>query len=163
MTPASPLCYSADQIHRMLPHGYPFVLLDGVEDVVPGVSGTGIKNITISDPVFNGHFPGRAIYPGVLLIEISGHTCGIVQQADQTPEEGSPEAAGGAPRRIGVLAGVRRFSFHHVITPGDVVRFRVRRRAVLAEMFEYAVRVEVGSRLAAEGTVAIAMQAEAPI
>ncbi len=163
MTPASPLSYSADEIRRLLPHGYPFVLLDGVEEVVPGISGTGIKNITISDPVFSGHFPGRAIYPGVLLIEISGHTCGIVQQADRTVGDGDPGAPEGAPGRIGVLAGVRRFSFHHVIAPGDVARFRVRRRAVLGEMFEYSVRVEVGSRLAAEGTVAIAMQAGAPV
>lgn len=160
MNPGSPITYSADDIRRILPHRHPFALLDRVEDVIAGRSGTGIKNITISDPVFAGHFPQRAIYPGVLLIEIAGQTAGIVQQAgaDVTGREDGGEPAPMA----GVLGRVKRFTFHHPVTPGDVLSCQVQCRTVFGDMFEYAARMSVGSRLVAEGSVTVAMQPGEP-
>ncbi|AXE37418.1 3-hydroxyacyl-ACP dehydratase FabZ family protein [Acidipropionibacterium virtanenii] len=166
MTPPSPVCYSADEIRRLLPHRHPFSLLDRVEEVIAGRSGTGIKNITISDPVFSGHFPDRAIYPGVLLIEIAGQTAGIVQQAPAP--DGHARAGGdvradaadgpGPAAMMGVLGRVKRFTFHHPVVPGDVLACHVACRTVFGDMFEYGARLTVGSRLVAEGTVAVVMQ-----
>jgi len=144
----------ADELRERLPHRPPFVLMDGVEEIVPGVSGVGVKNITISDPVFAGHFPARAIYPGVLMIEASAHTCGVVEMASMEDDDG------GTPQGMGVLAGVRKFSFKQMVRPGDQLRISVHRRAGLGSLTEYECVLKVGSRVVAEGSLALAGQIE---
>jgi len=57
------------EIMELLPHRYPFLLIDRLEDIVPGESATGIKNVTINEPFFQGHFPAQAVMPGVLIVE----------------------------------------------------------------------------------------------
>ena len=148
------LAYTADQIRSLLPHRHPFVLLDRIERIVPRSSGVGVKNISISDPVFAAHFPQMAIYPGVLLIEAVGHTCGLVHLARGGADDDAPA---GSPA-VRFLAGVRKFSFVQPVVPGDVVEFHVQFRAEHAALFEYQARVMVGSRLVAQGSLAIAMQ-----
>jgi len=128
--------------------------MDGVEEIVPGVSGVGVKNITISDPVFAGHFPTRAIYPGVMLIEACAHTVGVVELASLEDDDGS------TPRGMGVLAGVRKFSFKQMVRPGDQLRISVHRRAGLGPLSEYECVLKVGSRVVAEGSIAVAGQIE---
>ena len=144
------LQYSADDLRQMLPHRHPFVMLDRVEDVQPGVTGIGVKNISISDPVFAGHFPQLAIYPGVLMVEAAGHTCGIVEMADAATDTERQE--------IGFLAGIRKFSFKQTVHPGDQLRIRVTRRAGLGALYEYECTLTVDSRVVAEGNIAIASQ-----
>ena len=67
-----------NRIMEMIPHRYPFLLIDKVIDVVAGESATGIKNVTINEPFFMGHFPQRPVMPGVLIIEAMAQTCGVV-------------------------------------------------------------------------------------
>jgi 3-hydroxyacyl-[acyl-carrier-protein] dehydratase len=67
-----------NRIMEMIPHRYPFLLIDKVIDVVAGESATGIKNVTINEPFFAGHFPQRPVMPGVLIIEAMAQTCGVV-------------------------------------------------------------------------------------
>jgi 3-hydroxyacyl-[acyl-carrier-protein] dehydratase len=65
----APLCLTIEQIQQLLPHRYPFLLVDRVTECVPGKYAIGIKNVTVNEPFFPGHFPGRPIMPGVLQIE----------------------------------------------------------------------------------------------
>ncbi len=65
-------------IVRMIPHRYPFLMIDRVEDIVPGVSAVGVKNVSINEPQFQGHFPERAIMPGVLMIESMAQTAAVL-------------------------------------------------------------------------------------
>ena len=66
-----------EEIIKMIPHRYPFLLIDRVQDIVPETSATGIKNVTINEPFFPGHFPDKPIMPGVLIIE-SGATAAVL-------------------------------------------------------------------------------------
>ena len=67
-----------DGIMRMIPHRYPFLMIDRVVDLIPGVGAVGIKNVSINEPYFQGHFPSRPVMPGVLLIEAMAQTAAVV-------------------------------------------------------------------------------------
>ena len=67
----------AADIMRILPHRYPFLLVDRVIELEPGKRAVGIKNVTANEPQFTGHFPGRPIMPGVLMVEALAQTCGV--------------------------------------------------------------------------------------
>jgi len=124
-------------------------MVDRVVDIEPGISGVGLKNVTITDPVFSGHFPEFAIYPGVLLIESAGHVSGIVEMAGQL-DEGS--------QSIGILAGIHKFAFKNPVVPGDQVRICVKRKVGAGALFEYDCLLTAGERVVATGSIAIAKQ-----
>lgn len=66
------------RIMQMIPHRYPFLLIDKVRDIVAGESAVGIKNVTMNEPFFGGHFPGAPVMPGVLIIEAMAQTCAVL-------------------------------------------------------------------------------------
>jgi 3-hydroxyacyl-[acyl-carrier-protein] dehydratase len=72
------LMMTVNEIMKLLPHRYPFLLVDRIADLQPGVSATGIKNVTINEPFFQGHFPGQPIMPGVLIIEAMAQVAGVM-------------------------------------------------------------------------------------
>jgi len=130
----------------MLPHRHPLVLLDGVTDIEAGVSGTGLKNVSVSDPVFAGHFPGTPIYPGVYMIEAAAQTSGIVAAAAVTAETS-----------IGYLASVRRFNFRTLVVPGDRLSIDVRRGSAISGLVEFRCALRVDGRPVADGSIALAL------
>ncbi|HSB30283.1 MAG TPA: 3-hydroxyacyl-ACP dehydratase FabZ [Candidatus Sulfobium mesophilum] len=67
-----------NEIMKFLPHRYPFLLVDRITDLKPGVSATGLKNVTMNEPFFQGHFPGQPIMPGVLIIEAMAQVAGVM-------------------------------------------------------------------------------------
>lgn len=138
---------SAHDIAMRLPHRQPFMLLDRLKEVVPGKSGVGLKNVTISDPVFAGHFPGHPIYPGVLMIEGSGQTAGLIAGAElETDQDG-----------LGFLASVKKFSFRKLVLPGDQILYKCTKRTQFGNLHEYACKVEVAGSVVAEGSVVISL------
>jgi 3-hydroxyacyl-[acyl-carrier-protein] dehydratase len=66
------------RIMKMIPHRYPFLLVDRVEDVVRGESAVGVKNVSINEPFFQGHFPSRPVMPGVLIVEAMAQTAAVL-------------------------------------------------------------------------------------
>jgi 3-hydroxyacyl-[acyl-carrier-protein] dehydratase len=114
---------SADEIARLLPHRYPFFLLDRVTAVQPGVSAEAIKNISAADPVLAGHFPGRMIYPGVLLVECVAQLAAVVYGTAAVAAAGG-ELVGDVAHRVGYLAEIRQAKFLKPVVPGDQVVFR---------------------------------------
>ncbi|MDR3278020.1 MAG: 3-hydroxyacyl-ACP dehydratase FabZ [Oscillospiraceae bacterium] len=100
-----------DQIREILPHRYPFLLLDRVEDFEPGKWARAIKCVTANEPFFPGHFPQRSVMPGVLILEALAQTGGIALLSE-------PENRG----KLALFGGVKQARFRAPVTPGDVLR-----------------------------------------
>ncbi|MCI9649223.1 MAG: 3-hydroxyacyl-ACP dehydratase FabZ [Oscillibacter sp.] len=104
------MTYDSDQIARILPHRYPFALVDRVVDGEPGRWARGIKCVTVNEPFFQGHFPQKHVMPGVLLIEAMAQVGGVAILA-------LPENQG----KLAFLGRVRDARFKRQVVPGDVV------------------------------------------
>ena len=107
-----------DKILQLLPHRYPFLLIDRVlESADDGSHLVAIKNATFNEPFFQGHFPGKPIMPGVLHIEAIAQACGLMCLLAKTED-----ATGGAAAYDTILTGVENAKFRRMIVPGDQLR-----------------------------------------
>ena len=106
--------FSIQEIMELLPHRYPFLLVDRIVEWEPGKRIVGIKNVTINEPFFQGHFPGHPIMPGVLIVEAVAQAGGIL----------ALKAMGGE-RRIAYFAGIDNCKFRRPVVPGDQLRLEV--------------------------------------
>ncbi|HEX9285368.1 MAG TPA: 3-hydroxyacyl-ACP dehydratase FabZ [Nitrospirales bacterium] len=109
------LCLSSTDIQAILPHRYPFLLVDRIEELEVGKRVVGIKNVTINEPFFQGHFPGRPIMPGVLIIEAMAQVGGIL----------AFKSANQAGAKLVYFMGIEKAKFRKPVTPGDQLRFVV--------------------------------------
>ncbi|MCK2216246.1 3-hydroxyacyl-ACP dehydratase FabZ [Actinomadura sp. ATCC 31491] len=132
-----------DQVRQVLPHRWPMLLLDRVGPVVPGVKGTATKNVAGTELWFQGHFPGEAVLPGVVIVEAMAQLSGVVF------------ALAGASE-ISYLAGVRSMRFRRPIVPGDQVTLTAERTAGGGGFAEFRVAARVEGQVAAEGNLTIA-------
>ena len=108
-TPASTgtVVLSSEQIQGLLPHRYPFALVDRVIEHVPGERAVAIKNVTLNEPQFMGHFPGRPLMPGVLIVESMAQVGGLI--VTQMPD---------LPKGLFVFAGIDGVRFRRPVVPG---------------------------------------------
>ncbi len=128
------------QIINLLPHRYPLLLVDRVLDYKSFDYLTAIKNVSINEPFFMGHFPENPIMPGVLLLEALAQASGILAFLSQTPEENK-----------GVLhffAGIDNAKFKQIVTPGDQLRLEVKFIAKKREFWRTRGEAYVGDKLA---------------
>lgn len=133
--------FSIEEIQELLPHRYPFLLVDRIIDYVPGKKAVGIKNVTFNEPQFQGHFSGRSLMPGVLIIEAMAQVGGIVMTQ-------MPEAPGG----LFVFAGIDKVRFRRQVVPGDQLVMTVELLWVKQRRFgKMQGRAEVDGQLAAQG------------
>lgn len=138
---ASPSTFNVEDIHRLLPHRYPFALVDRIIDFVPGKLAVGIKNVTFNEPHFQGHFPGRPIMPGVLIVEAMAQVGGVV--LTQLPDI-----------QVGLFmfAGIDKVRFRRPVVPGDQLVMTVELLSVKRRRFgKMQGRAEVDGQLVAEG------------
>ena len=106
------------QILRLLPHRYPFLLIDRVLDYTKGESLTAIKNVTIDEPFFPGHFPSRPVMPGVLVVEAMAQACGVLTNlSDETQH---------SDKGVFLFVGIDKARFKRQVEPGDQLRFEVK-------------------------------------
>ncbi len=111
--PPCPIPVGAEDMQRLLPHRFPFILVDKVIEVRPGFA-VGIKNVTINEWYFQGHFPGKPVMPGVMQLEAMAQTAVILSKFTR-------ESAG----KILVFAGMENVRFRRIVVPGDVLRIEV--------------------------------------
>lgn|SRR5690606_13030953 len=140
------------QIAALLPHRYPFLLIDRMLECVPGEHAVGIKNVTINEPFFTGHFPQEPIMPGVLIIESMAQACGVL--AFKTHAQSNDEI----PNGIFVLVSVDNCRFKRPVVPGDQLRLEARLKRVMRGIWMFEARALVDGQLAAECEVRCAMR-----
>ena len=107
---SQPQSLNVDEIQRILPHRYPFLLVDRILTLELGKRIVGVKNVSINEPFFQGHFPGRPIMPGVLIIEALAQTGGILALLSTPENLGNPSI---------FLMGIDKVRFRKPVLPGD--------------------------------------------
>lgn len=139
-----------DRILQLLPHRYPFLMIDRILEVDSDESAIGIKNISINEPIFQGHFPGNPVFPGVLIIEGMAQTAGAIAiAADKT-----------AGRHVVYMVTVDKCKFRKPARPGDVIEYHIRKIRRRSAMGWYEARAMVGSTLIAEAEVGAMVMVE---
>lgn len=129
----------------MLPHRYPLLLVDKVKDIIPNVSATGIKNVTMNEPQFQGHFPGRPIMPGVMIVEAMAQTAGILVVKSMNAE--------GSGKQV-LFMTIDNARFRAPVTPGDVMHIKVSKKQQRGPVWKFSGIVEVDGKKVAEADFA---------
>ncbi|MCL1980059.1 MAG: 3-hydroxyacyl-ACP dehydratase FabZ [Proteobacteria bacterium] len=127
-------------IMAILPHRYPFLLVDRIVEVELGQSIVGIKNVTINEPFFQGHFPGEPVMPGVLILEAMAQVGSILACLS------SPELVG----RLAYFAGLDKARFRRIVRPGDQLVLKLEMLKQKAKVIKVAGQALVDGQLAAE-------------
>ena len=144
-TPAKTLM-SADiaRIMKLLPHRYPFLLIDKMIDMDGEESGTAIKNVTINEPFFQGHFPGKPVMPGVLLVEAMAQAAGALV----LNHLGDAHAG-----KLVFFMSIDKARFRKPVLPGDVVHFHVKLSNKRAPVWKYWAEAHVDGKKVAEAEI----------
>lgn len=150
---------NAYQIQKILPHKYPFLLLDRIVEVEPGKSITGIKCVTSNEPYFQGHFPDEPIMPGVLIIETLAQLTAIFYSFfyDGTFDvlNISNEELEGYKNSVGYLASVESFKFKYKVQPGDVIILKSIMIESFENMYKHKVVAIIDSKTVASGVIVV--------
>jgi 3-hydroxyacyl-[acyl-carrier-protein] dehydratase len=132
-------------VMAMIPHRYPFLLVDRVVDIVANQSATGIKNVTINEAFFQGHFPGSPIMPGVLIVEAMAQTAAVL-----VVHSLGSHAAG----KLVYFMSIDNARFRRPVTPGDQLRIYVVKERARGNVWKFTGEAKVEGRLVAEATYA---------
>jgi 3-hydroxyacyl-[acyl-carrier-protein] dehydratase len=132
-----------NEIQKIIPHRYPFLLVDAITELDPGKRIAGVKNVSINEPYFAGHFPGTPVMPGVLIVEAIAQVAAVMVLRELPDRE----------RKLVYFLGIDQARFRHPVVPGDqlrivveVIRMRPRHGKLRGEAF-------VGDKLVAEAEI----------
>ncbi len=126
------------EIKKLIPHRYPFLMIDKVINLVPGESATGIKNVTINEPFFQGHFPEKPIMPGVLIVEAMAQTAGVaVMKLDQIDPTG----------KLVYFMTLDECKFRRPVVPGDVLHIIVEKKQQKMNVWKFQGTAKVDGKL----------------
>ena len=132
-----------ERVMEMIPHRYPFLMIDRVIDVVPDVGAVGIKNVSINEPHFQGHFPRRPVMPGVLIIESMAQSAAIL-----VVETLGKEFEG----KLVYFMSVDRARLRKPVVPGDVMYVHVRKERQRGPVWKFTAEAKVEGTVVAEAT-----------
>jgi 3-hydroxyacyl-[acyl-carrier-protein] dehydratase len=135
-----PATLDVEQIKKLLPHRAPMLLVEKLADIVPGESATGYKAVGINEPFFQGHFPDRAVMPGVLLVEAMAQTAGALV-VHSLKEAAAP---------VVYFLTIEKARFRRPVVPGDLLRMPVKKIAQRGPVWKFSGQAFVGDELCAE-------------
>ncbi|MFZ1414114.1 MAG: 3-hydroxyacyl-ACP dehydratase FabZ [Defluviicoccus sp.] len=139
------LSIDVEDIQRLLPHRYPMLMIDRVINMEPGLRATGIKNVTINEPFFHGHFPGHPVMPGVLIIEAMAQTAAVVVVTTLGRERGGS---------VVYFMSIDHARFRKPVLPGDTMYLHVEKRRSRGSVWKFTGLAKVNDVLVAEATYA---------
>lgn len=136
------------QIMNLLPHRYPFLLVDKIIEIDGDKSAIGIKNVTINEPFFQGHFPGHPVMPGVLIVEamaqVSGAICAHAQGVKDTPD-------------VVYFMSIDKCKFRKPVTPGDVLKIHVTQTRQRGNIWKFSCEAKVDGVLVCQAEIGAMM------
>ena len=137
--------FEIDRIKDMIPHRFPMLMIDKIVDLVRDEHATGIKNVTVNEPHFQGHFPAEPVMPGVLIIEAMAQTAAVLVVATLGPDrEGS----------LVYFMSIDAARFRKPVVPGDTVHIRVSKQRKRGNVWKFEAKAMVNHTLVAEATFA---------
>ncbi len=132
------------QIMQLLPHRYPFLLIDRIIACEPGISITALKNVSVNEPCFPGHFPGNPVMPGVLIIEAMAQAGGVLSHVTYADLD---------PKPLFYLVGVDATRFRRPVTPGDQLIIHVEVEWIKRGMWRYRCNATVDGKKAVSASI----------
>jgi 3-hydroxyacyl-[acyl-carrier-protein] dehydratase len=141
------MTFNIQEIMDFLPHRYPFLLIDRVVEFEPAKRLVAIKNVTMNEPFFQGHFPGLPIMPGVLVIEAMAQAGAIIMMTEM------PDRA----TKLAVFTGIEKAKFRRQVTPGDQLRIEVEVLAFKSRVGRMEAKALVDGKLACQATLTCAI------
>jgi len=144
-----PKAMERSEIEALIPHRPPFLWIDRVEELEPGIRCVAVKFVDPATPIFAGHFPAKPILPGVLLIEAVAQTAGVML-GSAVPEDNDQNPAG-----VALLAAVNRFKFLKPVTPGQQLRIETKKLTEAGQMAYIGGTVWVGEDMVASGELSV--------
>jgi 3-hydroxyacyl-[acyl-carrier-protein] dehydratase len=144
---SKPIAIDINQILKLLPHRYPFLLVDRVLQITPRESITALKNVTMNEPFFQGHFPDFPVMPGVLIIEALAQTAALLTFSEERPEDA-----------IYYFAGIDNARFKKPVLPGDQLIMTAKLERGRAGIYKFSVQATVDGEIAAEANITCAVR-----
>lgn len=132
-----------ERIMEMIPHRYPFLMVDRIVDLVVGESATGIKNVSINEPFFQGHFPAHPVMPGVLIVESMAQTAGLVVVNSLGPN---------AEGKVVYFMSIDTARFRKPVTPGDSLHVHVTKKTSRGNVWKFSAQAKVDGTVVADAT-----------
>lgn len=132
-----------EDIMKKIPHRYPFLMVDKLIDVVPSERATGIKNVTVNEPYFQGHFPGKPVMPGVLIIEVMAQTAAVLVVHSLGPK---------AEGKLVYFMSIDSARFRRPVGPGDTLHVHVTKERQKSNVWKFHGEAKVNGTLVAEAT-----------
>ena len=130
-----------DEIKRLIPHRYPFLLIDKVIDIVKNQSATGVKNVTVNEPYFPGHFPSSSVVPGVLQIESMAQTAAVLVAKSLNISD---------PNALVLLTTIDNAKFRKPVIPGDVMKLVISVKRTRNKLWKFGGQVIVDTQRVSE-------------
>ncbi|HEY6339206.1 MAG TPA: 3-hydroxyacyl-ACP dehydratase FabZ [Candidatus Sulfotelmatobacter sp.] len=144
-----PRVIERSEIETLIPHRPPFLWIDRVEELEPGVRCVAVKFVDPANPIFAGHFPAKPILPGVLLIEAVAQTAGVMLGSS------APQVTAGSGGGVALLAAVNRFKFLKPVTPGQTLRVETKKLTEAGQLVCIGGTVWVDGEVVAKGELSV--------
>jgi len=134
-----------NRLMEVIPHRYPFLMIDRLVDIIANVSATGIKNVTVNEPYFQGHFPGQPVMPGVLIIEAMAQTSAALVVHSMGPH---------AEGKLVYFMSIESARFRKPVVPGDRLNVHVTKERSRGNVWKFSAEAKVDDVVVAEATYA---------